>query len=190
MRLSLSALDLRKLARAPLFVPEIKNAAELLEELRTNRVQMAVVLDEYGGVAGLITLEDLLEELVGEIHDEYDVPEQTEPVKPLGGSKYEVDAALPIEELNQLLGLRLPTDEDYSTVGGLAFSTLGHFRRPGCQLSSRGVDFTVTEVEGHSIRRLASGASAIEPAGSSVLSYDADRGRVRPVACGAHPGRL
>ncbi len=149
-----SALDLRKLARAPLFVPEIKNAAELLEELRTNRVQMAVVLDEYGGVAGLITLEDLLEELVGEIHDEYDVPEEAEPVKPLGGSRYEVDAALPIEELNQLLGLRLPTDEDFSTVGGLAFSTLGHLPEAGVSFQREGIDFTVIGVEGHSIRRL------------------------------------
>lgn len=147
-------LDLRKLARAPLFVPETKNAAELLDEMRGRQAQMAVVLDEYGGVAGLITIEDLLEELVGEIHDEYDIPEPTEAVVSVGGSHFEVDAALPIEELNERLGLHLPTDDDFSTVGGLAFSTLGHLPEPGATFARDGVGFTVLEVEGHSIRRL------------------------------------
>jgi CBS domain containing-hemolysin-like protein len=148
------AIHPRKLVRPPMYVPESKNAAELLAEFQTRRVQMAIVLDEYGGVAGLITLEDLLEELVGEIVDEHDVPSPEEPIKKLGESLYEVDATLPIEELNDSLNLRLPTDEDYSTVGGLAFSTLGHLPAPGATFRRGGVEFSILRVEGRSIRRL------------------------------------
>jgi CBS domain containing-hemolysin-like protein len=145
---------LRKLAQPPLFVPETKRAAELMDEMRPKRVQIAIVLDEYGSVAGLITLEDLLEELVGEIEDEYDEPEPDEPVVDLGEGKYEFDASLPIDELNERLGLRLPTDDDYSTVGGLAFSTLGHLPEAGTSFTIDGARFTVVSVENHSIRRL------------------------------------
>jgi CBS domain containing-hemolysin-like protein len=144
----------RKLAREPLYIPETKNAAELLDELRSTRVQLAVVLDEYGGVAGLITLEDLLEELVGEINDEHDQPGPADPVVPLGDDSYEVDASIPLEDLNERLDLRLPTDEDYATLGGLAFTTLGHLPEPGASFTREGVEFTVLHVEGRSIRRL------------------------------------
>lgn len=147
-------ISLRKLVRPPLFVPESKNATELLTEFQTLHIQMAIVFDEYGGVAGLITLEDLLEELVGEIVDEHDVPNPEEPVKSLGESLYEVDATLPIEELNEQLQLRLPTDEDYTTVGGLAFSTFGHLPEPGATFRRNGVEFTVVRIVGRSIRRL------------------------------------
>jgi CBS domain containing-hemolysin-like protein len=145
---------LRRLAQPPLFVPETKKAAELLDEMRPRRVQIAIVLDEYGSVAGLITLEDLLEELVGEIEDEYDEPEPLEPVIDLGDGRYEFDASLPVDELNDRLGLHLPTDDDYSTVGGLAFSTIGHLPDPGTSFTIDGARFTVVSVENHSIRRL------------------------------------
>jgi CBS domain containing-hemolysin-like protein len=148
------AIQPRKLARAALFVPETKNAAELLEELRRQRVQMAVVLDEYGGVAGLITLEDLLEEIVGPIDDEHDIPTPEDSVVPLGGSLYEVDASLPLEDLNERLDLSLPTDGDFQTVGGLAFGTLGRVPEPGATFRAGNVEFTVLEVVDHSIRRL------------------------------------
>lgn len=144
----------RTLAREPVCIPETKNAAELLDELRSKRVQLAIVLDEYGGVAGLITLEDLLEELVGEINDEHDQPGPADPVVPLGDDSYEVDASIPLEDLNERLDLRLPTDEDYATLGGLAFTTLGHLPEPGATFRREGVDFTVVHVEGRSIRRL------------------------------------
>jgi len=113
----------RKLAREPLFVPESKNAAELLEEFRDKRIQIAMIVDEYGAVAGLVTLEDLIEELVGPIDDEHDIPTPTDPVYHLSGSRYEVDATLPLEELNDRLHLHLPTDAEYTTVGGLAFDS-------------------------------------------------------------------
>lgn len=147
-------INLRKLIRPPLYVPESKNAIELLTEFQTLHIQIAIVLDEHGGVAGLITLEDLLEELVGEIVDEHDKPSPEEPFKRLDESLYEVDATLPIEDLNERLHLRLPTDEDFSTVGGLAFSTLGHLPVPGATFRRLGVEFTVLRVEGRSIRRM------------------------------------
>jgi CBS domain containing-hemolysin-like protein len=144
----------RKLARPPLFVPESKNAQALLDELLHRRVQMAIVLDEYGGVSGLVTLEDLLEALVGPIDDEHDEPTPDDPVIPVGDSSYEVDAAIPVEALNERLGLRLPTDEDYLTIGGYAFNALGRLPQPGESFRRDGVEFTIVAVAEHSIRRL------------------------------------
>lgn len=142
------------LVRPPFFVPESKNAFELLEEFRAKRTQIALILDEYGGVAGLITLEDLLEELVGFIDDEHDVPTPQNMIVPVSGSRYEVDASLLIETLNDRLHLRLPTDEDYQTLGGLALHTLGKVPERGETFRSGEVTFTVTEVSEHSVRRM------------------------------------
>ncbi len=137
-----------------LCVPETKNANDLLQEFQSRRLQIAIVLDEYGGVAGLITLEDLLEELVGPIDDEHDRPSPTDTVVPIGGSLYEIDASLTIEELNEELDLRLPTDEDFSTLGGLVFTTVGHLPEPGDSFRREGIEFTVLEVVDRSIRRV------------------------------------
>ncbi len=148
------AVEPRTLARTPLFVPETKNAAELLDELRRRRVQMAVVLDEYGSVVGLITLEDLLESVVGAIDDEHDVPTPEDPVVPLSETLYEVDASLPLEDLNDRLDLSLPTDGDFTTVGGLAFDALGRVPQVGDSFRVGSLAFTVLEVADHAIRRL------------------------------------
>lgn len=161
------SVQLRKLIRTPLYVPESKNALELLAEFQTRHIQIAIVLDEYGGVAGLITLEDLLEELVGDIVDEHDVPNAEDPVKQLGESLYEVDATLPIEELNEMLKLHLPTDADFSTIGGLAFSTLGHLPEPGTTFRREGIEFTILRVEGRSIRRMQVDLHPSEPVEST-----------------------
>jgi CBS domain containing-hemolysin-like protein len=144
----------RKLVRPAYCVPETKNAYDLLEEFREQRTQIAIVLDEYGGVSGLITLEDLLEELVGPIDDEHDEPTPSDPVVPLGGTRFEVDAALSVEELNERLGLRLPTDGDFQTVGGLAFHALGRVPEPGATFRFDGIEFSIVEIADHSIRRL------------------------------------
>jgi CBS domain containing-hemolysin-like protein len=144
----------RKLIRPAYFVPETKNASDLLNELRARRSQIAIVLDEYGGVAGLVTLEDLFEALVGPIDDEHDVPTPEDLVIPLGGSRYEVDATVPLEEINDRLGLRLPTNGDFQTVGGYAFNALGRLPSRGESFRSDGIEFTVTEVGDHSIRRV------------------------------------
>ena len=150
----LDAIVPRKLIRPAYFIPETKNATDLLNEFRARRSQMAIVLDEYGGVAGLVTLEDLLEALVGPIDDEHDIPTPEDPVTPLGGSRYEVDATVPLEEINDRLGLRLPTNGDFQTVGGFAFNALGRLPSKGESFRSDGVEFTVTEVGDHAIRRV------------------------------------
>ena len=105
----------RDLVRPAFFVPESKNAYDLLEEMRRQRRHFAIVLDEYGSVAGVVSLEDLLEELVGPIDDEHDIPPPADPVRELGGSRFEVDASLTLEELNERLDLDLPTDADFQT---------------------------------------------------------------------------
>ncbi len=143
-----------RIAREAFCVPETKNAFQLLEDMRFRRAPMAIVLDEYGGVSGLVTFEDLLEELVGPIHDEYDPPAPADPVVPLGGSKFEVDAGLELEELNERFGVNLPTDEDFETVGGLALHALGRLPDPGASFRFDGIDFTVLEVGDHHIRRI------------------------------------
>jgi CBS domain containing-hemolysin-like protein len=160
---SFEAVGPRKLVRPPFFIPETKNAFELLEEMRRDRRQIAVVLDEYGGMAGVVTLEDLLEELVGAIHDEHDVPAPDDPVRDLGDSRYEVDATLPVDSLNERLGLHLPTDSDYLTVGGLAFHALGKVPEPGETFRADGVQFTVVDVKDHRIRLLRIEPAAAQP---------------------------
>jgi CBS domain containing-hemolysin-like protein len=144
----------RRLARPAYFIPESKAASELLEDLRSRRLQIAIVLDEYGGVAGLITLEDVIEELVGPIDDEHDQPSPSDPIVPLGEGSYEVDATLPLEELNERLGLQLPTEDDITTVGGYVFHALGRLPEPGATFRRDGIEFTILEVADHSIRRM------------------------------------
>jgi CBS domain containing-hemolysin-like protein len=144
----------RRLARPAYFVPETKGADELLEDLRRQRLQIAIALDEYGGVAGLVTLEDLFEEVVGEIDDEHDRPAPDDPIRPLGETSYEVDASLPLEDLNERLGLHLPTDGEVSTVGGYAFHALGRLPEPGATFRENGIAFTVLEVTDRSIRKM------------------------------------
>jgi CBS domain containing-hemolysin-like protein len=140
-----------RVLRPPFFVPETANAFQLIDELRRNRTQMAIVLNEYGGVAGLVTLEDLLEQLVGPIDDEHDEPTPADPIKPLGGSRFEVDATVPLELLNDRFDLRLPTDEDFQTVGGLALHALGRLPEPGATFRQDGIEFTIMEVHDRAI---------------------------------------
>jgi magnesium and cobalt transporter len=105
-------------------------------------------------VAGVVSLEDLLEELVGPIDDEHDVPPPANPVRDLGRSRFEVDASLSLEDLNERLDLQLPTDAEFQTVGGLVFHELGRLPAKGDSVSAFGLTFTVIEVSDHTIRRL------------------------------------
>ncbi|WP_435015432.1 hemolysin family protein [Tundrisphaera sp. TA3] len=150
---SFDEVSARKLARGPYFIPETMPANDLLNEFRSRKVQIAIVLDEYGGVTGLITLEDLIEELVGPIDDEHD-REPPDPVVALGEKCYEVPASIELETVNQRLGTHLPTGEDYETVGGLALNALGRLPSLGESFRSNGVEFTVIEVVDHAVRRL------------------------------------
>ena len=139
------------LARSPLFVPEQKRVSDLLRDMQTKRVHMAIVVDEYGGTAGLVTIEDLMEEIVGEIVDEYD---QEEPlVEPLEGEVIRVSARLPIDEVNELLEVDLPHDE-WDTVGGLVFGLTGRVPTPGEKVTYDSLEFTTEKVSGRRIQKV------------------------------------
>lgn len=143
-----------RIAREAYCVPETKNAFQLLEDMRFLRAPMAVVLDEYGGVAGLVTMEDLVEQLIGPIHDEHDAPAGDDPVVPLGDSTFEVAGGVDLEELNERFGLHLPTDEEFQTIGGLALHALGRLPEPGATFRRNGVEFTIQAVDPRTIRRI------------------------------------
>jgi len=137
-------------ARPVLFVPETKRVAELLTEMQARNTHVAVAVDEYGGTAGLVTLEDLLEELVGEIHDEFD--EEAVDVEAVGDDGYLVNATLNVGEVNERLGLALP-EGTWDSIGGLVFGTLGRVPSAGDVVELGGVTITVERVDG---RRVAS----------------------------------
>jgi len=141
------------LLREPYFVPETKPIDVLLQEFQQTRNHMAIVLDEYGGVAGLVTMEDVLEEIVGEITDEYD-PELVEGVRLLDDGLCEALGRVHIDEINQRLDLQLPEDEDYDTIGGLVFSELGHVPVVGEELVWKNVRITVLEATRRRIERV------------------------------------
>jgi CBS domain containing-hemolysin-like protein len=145
--------DLQKIMRKVPFVPETKRIPDLLHELREQKVHLAIVLDEYGGTAGLVTIEDILEEIVGEIADEYEAPEP-EPIRKIDSHTLEVDARVHIDELNDALNVQLPEDEDYDTIGGFVFSTLGKIPLTGEELSYNNIRIFVLDAEERKINRL------------------------------------
>ncbi len=139
------------LVRTAHFVPETKPVARLMREMQAGKYHMAILVDEYGGIAGLVTLEDCIEELVGDIFDEYDVEDNE--VERLGDGDLRVDGGLSIDELNELLELELP-DADWDTVGGFVLGTLGHVPLDGENVDHNGYRFTVEKMEGHRIARV------------------------------------
>ena len=142
------------LLRKPLFVPETKAVDDLLEMFQQIRTHMAVVLDEYGGVSGLVTIEDVLEEIVGEIIDEYDA-EFEEEIKVIGEGICEALGRAHIDEINEQMGLALPEDEDYDTIGGFVFTELGRVPIPGEEVSwQESVQVTVLEASRRRIDRV------------------------------------
>ncbi len=145
--------DAAAIMRRVLFIPETKPVRDLLREFQSQKVHIAVVLDEYGGTAGLVTIEDILEELVGEIADEYeaDVPKE---MKRIDEHTVEVDARMRIDDLNDELDLDFPTDGDFETVGGYVFSTLGRIPRVGERCEHDAVTLQVLAAEPHRILRL------------------------------------
>ena len=144
-------VDLRAVMRLPLIVPENRRVDELLDEFRRSSVQLAVIQDEYGGTAGLVTIEDLLEELVGEIQDEYD---QEDPMLlPLAPGVWRVDARMAIDDLNEHLGLDLPL-EDFDTVGGFVFGQLGRQLEEGESVHYEDLEFVVEKTDGRRVDKL------------------------------------
>ncbi len=141
-----------QIMRPAYFVPETKKVDELFREMRQNHIHLAIVVDEYGGTAGLVTIEDLLEEIVGEIRDEYDV-EEVPPIVRIDDRTALVDARMLLEDVNEALGLALPTDE-VDTIGGLVYSQLGHVPAQGEEVTVNGVVIRVEELAGHRIARV------------------------------------
>jgi CBS domain containing-hemolysin-like protein len=134
--------SVRTVMRKPLFVPPTKHLDDLLTELKASKEHIAVVLDEYGGTAGLVTMEDVMEEIVGEIADEYNLSAPSL-LKRIDRRTAEADGRLRISDLNHALGLRIPPHQDYDTVAGMIFASLGYIPSAGETLHVYGATFTV-----------------------------------------------
>jgi len=145
--------SLRESMRNPYFVPETKRIGELLKEFRASKVHMAIVVDEYGGTAGLVTMEDVLEQVVGEIADEYDTVQDVM-IRSLAPDVAEVNARARVDEVNEALGVQLPESEEFSTMGGLVFALLGKVPGPGEQVRKGDVLITVTDADERKINKL------------------------------------
>jgi CBS domain containing-hemolysin-like protein len=142
--------SLRDLLRPAYFVPEAKKIDELLTEMQSQRVHMAVVVDEYGGMAGLVTLEDIIEEIFGEIQDEYDQGEQP-PYQVTKDGDYLFLGRVDLDDFNDVMGCRLPTDEA-DTLGGYIYSQLGHIPNAGESVQKDNLLLTVEEVSAQRIQ--------------------------------------
>ncbi len=142
---------IKEIIRPPYFIPESKKLRDLLKEFQQNRIQMAIVVDEYGGTAGLITLEDVLEEIVGEILDEYDSLETN--IQMVSEKIAIVDAKINIDEVNEALGVDLPSGE-YETIGGLIFDRLGKIPSPGEKIEVDGKVLIVESMRGRRISKV------------------------------------
>lgn len=139
----------RDIMRPPLFVPGTREVEDVLADMKRLKVHLAIVLDEYGGTAGLVTMEDLLEEIVGEIFDEYDPTEGSAAVDPAGGST--LDGAMTISDFNAEYASQLD-DADYTTLGGFLFGQLGRLPKPGDQIPTGALTFEIVEMDGRRVK--------------------------------------
>ena len=144
---------LRNETRGAYFVPETKTLRVLLHEFQNQKLHIAVVLDEYGGTAGIVTLEDILEELVGEITDEFE-KSPPEPIRKIDQNTIEADARTYIDDLNDQFEVNLPEDEDYETIGGFVFSHLGYIPKTGENFDYENLKFTITSAETRRIKQI------------------------------------
>src|SRR3954454_10850529 len=147
----MAEIELQALVRPAYVVPETKDLAALLAEFRRTNQHMSVVVDEYGATQGIVTLEDLLEEIVGEIEDEFDLPDES--VEHVNESTIRIDGTFPIDDFNEQFDRSLP-DEDYHTIAGFVFGLLGHAPVEDDQVEFEGLRFKVLQVEGSRIERL------------------------------------
>jgi len=150
-----SEFKLREVVRPALFVPETKTLRDLLAEMQQRKVHMALCLDEYGGTAGLVTIEDILEEIVGEIQDEYELEEKAEPdIVRVDETTAEADGRAYIDDVNDALEIELPEDEDYDTIGGFVFAQLGHVPEVGESFDYEHLQITVLDAEKTKVNRV------------------------------------
>ena len=149
------SLNIRALVRSAVFVPESKNLNDLLREFRANRNHLAIVIDEFGRVAGLVTIEDVLEEIVGEIEDEFDIPEDEGDIFALADNSYRVAGDASIEHVSEEFETTLQhddADEHFDTIGGLIAHEMGHVPKRGEQIHLGGLEFTVLHTKGGAVR--------------------------------------
>ena len=144
-------LNIRALVRHAVFVPESKGLNDLLHEFRANRNHLAIVIDEFGRVAGLVTIEDVLEEIVGEIEDEFDVAEDEGDIFALADGTWRVSGDTPIERINESFGLKLP-EEDFDTIGGMIAHAMGHVPKRGETHELEGLRFVVLHTKGGAVK--------------------------------------
>jgi CBS domain containing-hemolysin-like protein len=144
--------SLRSLLRPAAFVPEAKKVDELLEEMQSGHVHIAMVVDEYGGIAGLVTLEDIFEEIVGEIQDEYDQSEEA-PYVQLGEGEYVFQGRIELKDFNEVMGGQLPTEET-ETLGGFIYEQVGRVPTSGESLQVGDIGLTIEQVTGRRIRKV------------------------------------
>lgn len=148
--------------REAYFVPESKTIRDLLHEFQKQNLHIAVVLDEYGGTAGIVTIEDILEEVVGEIGDEYEkIP--SESFKKIDENTFEVDARMYIDEVNDELEIELPEEEDYDTIGGFVFSHLGYIPKVGEKFDYQNLHFSITAAGPRVVKKLRIRKTPVEP---------------------------
>ena len=140
--------------REPYFVPETMKVPSLMDEMRRRRVHLAVVVDEYGGTAGVVTIEDLLEEIVGEIEDEHDPEDESLYFERLDADQLVVDGRYSVADLNEVFGCALPEDKDYDTLAGMLFDRLGHIPEEGETIQLDGVTLKVVEADDRRIHRV------------------------------------
>ncbi|MGE5680425.1 MAG: transporter associated domain-containing protein, partial [Bacillota bacterium] len=147
-------LQLSKLARKAMFIPETKMISDLMHEFQERKMHMAIVVDEYGGTAGLVTLEDILEEIVGEIRDEYDQEEENEITK-VGEQTYVVLGKTSIDEINDSLELNLYSEnDDYDTIGGFILNHAGTIPNQGYSFVYKSHKFTVKEIINRRVKKV------------------------------------
>ncbi|MFH0910313.1 MAG: hemolysin family protein [Planctomycetota bacterium] len=161
--------SLREIMRPPFFVPETKSVGDLMRELQEKKMHLAIVLDEYGGTAGLVTIEDIIEEIVGEIQDEYDA-EEGALLRTLGPGRLEADARVRVHDMNEALDDEiLPETGDYETLGGFVLDRLGHVPQPGESLVWKAVRFTVLTANERKIGRVLVETPWEEPMAGTTL---------------------
>ena len=143
---------MRTVLRPAVFVPGTREVEDVLADMKRQKIHLAIVLDEFGGTAGLVTMEDLLEEIVGQIYDEYDRPTAELRAAP-GGTAPVLSGATPVREVNEAYGLELD-EKDYTTIGGYLFGALGRLPKVGDRVAVKGAVFEIVEMDGRRVGTL------------------------------------
>ncbi|HYL64559.1 MAG TPA: transporter associated domain-containing protein, partial [Candidatus Methylomirabilis sp.] len=173
---------LRRVLREVLIVPETKPVSELLQELRSHHTGMAMVVDEFGSILGLATMEDILEQMVGEIHDEFDVVER--PLTLADGAVV-FDAAMNVRDLDTQYNITLPEDPAYATVGGFVLDQLGFIPRGGESFEHGNFRFSVLEMDGKRVARVK--IQLLRPLAADGMPPDPTAGAMQPAKVSRNP---